>query len=64
MIDFEIMLEGKKRYMSWDKLCEFIGVNPYYPSTPELVGVKEQLADRLIIPLEDVVVRLNRQPIL
>jgi hypothetical protein len=64
MIDFEILLEGKKRYISWDKLCGFMGVKPYYPNTPELVSVKEQLADRMVIPLDDVVVRLNRQPIL
>ncbi len=64
MIDFEIVENGESKFITWAKLCEFIGIKSYRPSTPELVSVKMQLAKRWSLDPDSVIVRLNRQPIL
>ena len=64
MIDFEIVENGKSKFISWGKLCEFTGIKPYQPSTPELASVKMELAKRWSLDPDDIIVRLNRQPIL
>ena len=64
MIDFEITENGKSKFITWAKLCEFTGVKTYQPSTPELASVKMELAKRLSLDPDSVIVRLNRQPIL
>jgi hypothetical protein len=64
MIDFEITREGKTAYLPWAKLCEFAGAKLYQPSTPELVSVKMNLAKRFDINPDNIVVRMNQQPIL
>lgn len=64
MIDFEIVENGESKFITWGKLCEFTGIEPYQPSTPELASVKMELAKRWSLDPDDVIVRLNRQPIL
>ena len=64
MIDFEIVKNGRSKFISWGKLCEFAGIKPYRPSTPELASVKMELAKRWSLDPDSVIVRLNRQPIL
>ena len=64
MIDFEITKNGEPRYLPWAKLCEFAGAKLYQPSTPELADIKMNLAKRFDIDPDDIVVRMNQQPIL
>jgi hypothetical protein len=64
MIDFEIVENGNSKFITWAKLCEFTGIKPYQPSTPELASVKMELAKRWSLDPDSVIVRLNRQPIL
>lgn len=64
MIDFEIVKNGDSMFITWGKLCEFTGIKAYQPSTPELASVKMELAKRLALNPDDVIVHLNRQPIL
>ena len=64
MIDFEIVENSESKFITWAKLCEFTGIKAYQPSTPELANVKMELAKRLSLDPDDVIVRLNRQPIL
>ena len=64
MIDFEIVENGKSKFITLAKLCEFTGVKTYKPSTPELASVKMELAKRWALDPDSVIVRLNRQPIL
>lgn len=64
MIDFEITENGETKYLSWAKLCQFTGVKPYQPGTPELASIKMEIAKRWNLSPDDVIVRLNRQPIL
>jgi hypothetical protein len=64
MIDFEIVENGKSKFITWAKLCEFTGIKAYQPSTPELASVKMELAKRWALDPDSVIVRLNRQPIL
>jgi len=64
MIDFEITKNGEPRYLPWAKLCEFAGAKVYQPSTPELASIKMHLAKRYNINPDNIVVRMNQQPIL
>ena len=64
MIDFQIVENGKSKFITWAKLCEFSGIKYYRPSTPELASVKMELAERWSLDPDSVIVRLNRQPIL
>ena len=64
MIDFQVNDNGKTKYLTWAKLCQFTGTKPYMPSTPELASLKMQLAKRWDLEPDDVIVRLNQQPIL
>jgi len=64
MIDFQVIKNGKSRFIPWSKLCEFTGVKFYQPSTPELANVKMKLAKQWALDPDSVIVRLNRQPIL
>ena len=64
MIDFEIVDNGESKFITWAKLCEFAGAKAYQPSTPELASVKMELAKRWSLDPDNVIVRLNRQPIL
>ena len=64
MIDFEIVENGKSKFITWAKLCEFTGIKAYQPSTPELASVKMEFAKRLSLDPDNVIVRLNQQPIL
>jgi hypothetical protein len=42
MIDFEIVIDGETKYLSWAKLCQFTGVKRYQPGTPELAQLKRE----------------------
>lgn len=64
MIDFEITENGQKKFLTWAKLCQFAGTKPYQPSTPELASIKMQLAKQWGMDPDQVIVRLNAQPIL
>ena len=64
MIDFEITENGEKKYLTWAKLCQFAGTKPYQPCTPELASIKMQLAKQWDLDPDQVIVRLNQQPIL
>ena len=64
MIDFAITENNEKKYMSWAKLCRSVGEKPYQPTTRELACIKMQLAKSMKIDPDNVVVRINRQPIL
>jgi hypothetical protein len=64
MIDFEITDNGKTKYLTWAKLCQFVGTKPYQPSTPELASLKMELAKRWDLTPDNVIVRLNGQAIL
>lgn len=64
MIDFEIVENGETKYLTWAKLCQFVGTKPYQPSTPELASIKMQLAKSRNLDPDNVIVRLNQQPIL
>jgi len=64
MIDFQIVENGKSKFITWNKLCEFTKIKAYQPSTPELASVKMELAKRWSLDPDSVIVRLNRQPIL
>lgn len=64
MIDFEITENGEKKYLTWAKLCRFAGTKPYQPGTPELASIKMQLAKQWNLDPDQVIVRLNAQPIL
>jgi hypothetical protein len=64
MIDFEITDNGETKYLTWSKLCEFAGIKTYQPGTPELASIKMELAKRWNLEPDDVVVRMNQQPIL
>lgn len=64
MIDFEIIENGKSKFLPWAKLCEFTGIKVYQPSTPELASVKMELAKHWSLDPDNVIVRLNQQPIL
>tara|TARA_S200002703_G_scaffold109659_1_gene95360 strand:- start:644 stop:838 length:195 start_codon:yes stop_codon:yes gene_type:complete len=64
MIDFEITNNGQTRYVTWAKLCQFAGMKPYQPGTPELASIKTQLAKQWDLEPDNVIVRMNRQPIL
>ena len=62
MIDFEIVINGKTKYVSWAKLCQFTGVKRYQPGTPELAQLKREFEKKW--NADSVTVRLNKQPIL
>ena len=64
MIDFEITDNGETKYLTWAKLCQFVGAKPYQPSTPELASLKMELAKRWELNPDNVIVRLNGQAIL
>lgn len=64
MIDFEISENGKKKYLTWAKLCQFAGTKLYQPGTPELASIKMELAKQWDLNPDQVIVRLNAQPIL
>lgn len=64
MIDFEITDNGETKYLTWAKLCQFVGTKPYQPSTPELASLKMELAKRWELNPDNVIVRLNGQAIL
>ena len=64
MIDFEITDNGETKYLTWSKLCQFVGTKPYQPSTPELASLKMELAKRWKLEPDNVIVRLNGQAIL
>lgn len=64
MIDFQVNDNGKTKYLTWAKLCQFVGTKPYQPSTPELASLKMQLAKSWNLDPDNVIVRLNQQPIL
>lgn len=64
MIDFEITENGEKKYLTWAKLCQFAGTKPYQPSTPVLASIKMELAKQWDLDPDQVIVRLNQQPIL
>lgn len=64
MIDFEITFNEGIKYLTWAKLCEFAEKKPYQPSTPELASIKMQLAKQWSLEPDNVIVRMNRQPIL
>lgn len=64
MIDFQVNDNGKTKYLTWAKLCQFTGAKPYQPSTPELASIKMELAKSLELEPDDVIVRLNQHPIL
>lgn len=64
MIDFEITENGETKYLTWTKLCQFAGTKPYQPSTPELASIKMQLAKSWNLDPDNVIVRLNQEPIL
>lgn len=64
MIDFQITDNGETKYLTWAKLCQFVGTKPYQPSTPELASLKMQLAKRWELNPDNVIVRLNGQAIL
>lgn len=64
MIDFQITDNGETKYLTWAKLCQFVGTKPYQPSTPELASLKMQLAKRWELEPDNVIVRLNGQAIL
>ena len=64
MIDFEITRDGVAKYLPWAKLCEFAGAKLYQPSTPELASIKMNLAKRYNINPDNIIVRMNQQPIL
>ena len=64
MIDFEITDNGETKYLTWAKLCQFVGTKPYQPSTPELASLKMELAKRWELEPDNVIVRLNGQAIL
>lgn len=64
MIDFEITDNGETKYLTWSKLCQFVGTKPYQPSTPELASLKMELAKRWELEPDNVIVRLNGQAIL
>ena len=64
MIDFEITDNGETKYLTWSKLCQFVGTKPYQPSTPELASLKMELAKRWELNPDNVIVRLNGQAIL
>lgn len=64
MIDFQVNDNGKTKYLTWAKLCQFTNTKPYQPSTHELASIKMELAKRWDLEPDDVIVRLNQQPIL
>jgi len=55
---------GEKEYLTWAKLCKFAGTKPYQPGTPELASIKMELAKQWDLEPDQVIVRLNAQPIL
>jgi len=62
MIDFEIVINGETKYLSWAKLCQVTGVKRYQPGTPELAQLKREFEKKW--NADSVTVRLNKQPIL
>lgn len=62
MIDFEIVIDGEAKYLSWAKLCELTGIKRYQPGTPELAQLKQHFEKKW--DADSVTVRLNKQPIL
>jgi len=64
MIDFEITENGEKKYLTWSKLFQFAGTKPYQPGTPEIASIKMELAKQWDLNPDQVIVRLNQQPIL
>ncbi len=64
IIDFEVVQNGEKLYVSWAKLCKAVKVKWYMPSTPELIFLKQKMAETRGIPLNDVHVRINGSAIL
>ena len=51
--------------ITWGKLLEVLEVpKNYQPSTPELLGIKVQLAKQFDLQLDDVTVQLNGSTIL
>tara|TARA_A100000172_G_C3002915_1_gene96949 strand:+ start:254 stop:451 length:198 start_codon:yes stop_codon:yes gene_type:complete len=63
-IDFEVIQNGEKFYVSWAKLCELAEMKWYMPSTPELLFIKQKMAGARGISLDDVQVRINGSAIL
>ena len=64
MIDFQILENNEKNYVSWAKLCKHVGIKPYMPSTPELAAIKMQLAKERGIDADNVQVLMNGSVIL
>ena len=64
MIDFQILENNEKNYISWAKLCKHVGIKPYIPSTPELAAIKMQLAKERGIDADNVQVLMNGSAIL
>ena len=64
MIDFQILENNEKYYISWAKLCKHVGIKPYMPSTPELAAIKMQLAKERGIDADAVQVLMNGSAIL
>ena len=64
MIDFQILENNEKNYISWAKLCKHVGIKPYIPSTPELAAIKMQLAKERGIDADNVQVLMNGSVIL
>tara|TARA_R100000935_G_scaffold57555_1_gene91764 strand:+ start:351 stop:545 length:195 start_codon:yes stop_codon:yes gene_type:complete len=64
MIDFQILENNEKNYISWAKLCKHVGIKPYMPSTPELAAIKMQLAKERGIDADAVQVLMNGSAIL
>jgi len=64
MIDFQILENNEKNYISWAKLCKHVGIKPYMPSTPELAAIKMQIAKERGIDADNVQVLMNGSAIL
>ena len=64
MIDFQILENNEKNYISWAKLCKHVGIKPYIPSTPELAAIKMQLAKERGIDADNVQVLMQGSAIL
>ena len=64
MIDFQILENNEKNYISWAKLCKHVGIKPYMPSTPELAAIKMQLAKERGIDADNVQVLMQGSAIL
>lgn len=64
MIEFQVLQNGEKFYISWSSLCQWTKVKWYMPSPQELIFLKQKMAETRAIPLDDVQVLVDGSPTL